>query len=302
MIVSDAETKHLIINSIYFNESGYGSVLNTFKTAKNINTNITIHNAKAWLNDNIEKSNQPPRTNSFVAPHPFFEFQVDIFSIGHLSNQEFRIGIIYIDMFSKYLAVVPICSKSEIDVGEGLSECLKIMGKHPTLIYSDDEKALQSKIIHNFLADSNIKHHVSRTHAHFAERAIRTFKSMLNTRIANKPNVQWTDYINQLINHYNNNIHSTTGTTPNDARKPSSTVDVHANIELKATHNRNYPILNIGDTVNRLRKKAINEKEHTNKFSDINYKVTEITKQLSQYYYQVEGTEREYLRVELLNI
>ena len=82
-----------------------------------------------------------------MAPRAYFEFQVELFFFDYLDDQEFKVGIICLVIFTTYMTVVAIHSKSEIDVSEGLSKCLINMKQHPTLLYTDDEKAFNSKII-----------------------------------------------------------------------------------------------------------------------------------------------------------
>jgi hypothetical protein len=54
--------------------------------------------------------------SSFVAPGPNHESQIDLFFMSDLKSEEqqrFKIGMCAIDAFTRFLAVVPIKSKSE---------------------------------------------------------------------------------------------------------------------------------------------------------------------------------------------
>ena len=51
--------------------------------------------------------------NSFVAPYPYYEFQFDLFFLNDLENQSYKVGALMIDVFTKYMVVVPIKSKAE---------------------------------------------------------------------------------------------------------------------------------------------------------------------------------------------
>ena len=98
-----------------------------------------------------------------------------------------------------------------------------------------------------FYTDRGIKHVVTRNHAAFAERFIRTYKAMLYKRIdsVRENNIidpQWTVYTYSVLLPYNNKlIHSSTKMTPKDAAKQSNEVDVKINLELTAKRNRRYP-------------------------------------------------------------
>ena len=67
---------------------------------------------------------------------------------------------------------------------------------------------------------------------------------------------QWHDYIYQVMLTYTNKLkHSSTGKTPDEARKDTHQADVKANLEIRALNNRKYPPLNVGDEVKIMRKK-----------------------------------------------
>ena len=87
--------------------------------------------------------------------------------------------MVCIDIFSKYAVVVAIESKQEGDFAAGIMECINKTGETPKIIYTDDEGALNSKSLQKCFKEQDIKHLVTRTHAQFAERMIRTFKLAL---------------------------------------------------------------------------------------------------------------------------
>ena len=62
-----------------------------------------------------------------------------------------------VDIFSKYMVVIPIKSKSEGDVASGLIEGMNKMGKMPKILYTDNEGALNSSAIQKYLKDNDIQ-------------------------------------------------------------------------------------------------------------------------------------------------
>ena len=300
--------KNDIISKIYFDRSGYGSIKTTLDDARKIDKSINLNDVRQFFNNNVEKKTNLKGYNSFIAPHPYYEYQADLFFIPNdefLENQKFKVGMIMIDIFTKYIAVVPIMSKSEGDVAAGLIECLHKMGKKPKLLYTDDEKSLSSDAIQKYLEDENIKHIIGRTSSWFAERGIRTFKDMLYKRVENSKNknLQWNDLIFEILLTYNNKLkHSITKFTPSEARKPENEFDVKMNLLLKKRHTRIYPELNTNDKVKIYRKKRTGEKERTSHWSDNSYEIEKIGKSLGQNYYKLKGLDRQYLRHEILKI
>ena len=91
------------------------------------------------------------------------------------AKQEFRAGLVLIDVLSKFAVVVPIKSKDTPDVIEGTKEALKKMGEKPQLIYTDDERAIAGEDFKDFVEGEGIELYRTRNHPAFAERFIRTF-------------------------------------------------------------------------------------------------------------------------------
>ncbi len=310
------EDKDKIISEIYFDPSGYGSVKNTYTDARMKDRRITLKYVQNWFSETLEATKQPGGTNSFVAQEAYYEYQVDLFFINDLEDQKFIIGMVCIDIFSKFAAVVPLASKKTGDVAAGILESIKLMGRKPKMIYTDDEAALSSIALSEFFVEQKIKHYVTRKHAAFAERMIRTFKAALYKRIDNKGNPkkknppegggadpQWHELIYQIMLTYNNKlVHSSTKKTPEQARQGNHQMDVKANLEIRAMKNRKYPALAIGDSVKIMRKKKVGEKERTSIWSIEVFKVTAISEEHGQDYYTTDGADRSYTRAEVLKV
>ena len=176
-------SKQDTIGKIYFDRSGYGSKQTTLKDAKEKGKTITMKNVEEFFRNNVEQKTQLRGQNSFMPPHPFYEFQMDFFKINDLENQKFKVGLLMVDIFTKYMVVVPIASKGEGDIASGMMEALREMNGKPELLYTDDEAALNTPAIQDHLKEEGIVHHRTRGHPNFSERAIRTYKDMLYKRL-----------------------------------------------------------------------------------------------------------------------
>ena len=64
---------------IYYHELGYQSISRLFKEAKNIDKTITLAYVKDWYNYFNERRTQLRGQNSYIAPRPYWEYQVDLF-------------------------------------------------------------------------------------------------------------------------------------------------------------------------------------------------------------------------------
>jgi hypothetical protein len=184
-----AEIKNKIISEVY--HEFYGSIKDTFTDAKKKDKTITYDDVKKWFENNFTRKTNLKGYNSYIANEPFEEFQMDLFFINDLENQDYKIGILMIDIFSKYMTVVPLKTKQPLDVLEGIKQCIKNMGEDPISIYTDDEGSFNSKQVKQYFLDSQIQHIVTRGHAPVAERAIRTIKDLMYRRIEKAPDAQW---------------------------------------------------------------------------------------------------------------
>ena len=297
------DNKNDIIKKIYYDRSGFGSIKTTFDDARKVDKTIKLDDIKNWFKENVEAKKQIKGMNSFIAPYPYYEYQFDLFFINDLEKQKFKVGALMIDIFTKYMVVVAINSKSEGDVASALIECLNKMGKNPEIIYTDDETSLSSKSIQDYLKEKHIKHLITRGHPWFAERAIRTLKGALYQRIDNseKVNPQWNDYIFEILLTYNNKLkHSATKFTPNEARQDKHQLNVKLNLILHKKHNRKYPLIQTGDRVKIYRKKKTGEKERTSTWSENTNEVEKIIQSFGQTIFILNGLERQYMRNELL--
>ena len=300
--------KQKIINDVYFDRAGFGSKSRTLEEAREKDKTITMSDINEFFRKNVDQKRKPVGSNSFVAPHSAYEYQMDLFFINDLKDQKFRVGMLMIDIFDKFMHVVAIKGKKEEDLASGMIECLHKMGKKPKLIYTDDEGAMNKEAIQKYLQEQNIEHYRTRAHANFSERAIRTFKDLLYRRVEadqkkGKHNIQWPDYIVEILLTYNNKMkHSATGFTPKDARKPSNELKVKLHLNMNAKRNRVYPELSVGDEVKIFRKRKPNEKERVSNWSQNVYTIERIDEKLGQKYYYVEGNNRAYLRFELLKV
>ena len=105
-----------------------------------------------------------------------------------------------------------------------------------------------------------------------------------------------------MLTYNNKDIHSSTGQTPNEARKKKNEYQSVMNISLKAKKERTYPEINVGDKVKILRKKAITEKERTSHFLKGEYTVEEITTKLKQKYYKLSDYPRPLMRHDIVKV
>ena len=73
--------KNEIISKVYYDLSGYGSMNETTKDAKDIDKTITCKDVKEWFANNVKSKNAPKGTNSFVANGAYTCFSLSTYQI-----------------------------------------------------------------------------------------------------------------------------------------------------------------------------------------------------------------------------
>lgn len=63
---------------------------------------------------------------SLVVPSAKYKYQIYLLFMTDLENQTYKVGRACIDIFTKYVTVVPIRNKQPPDSSVGLMECFKI--------------------------------------------------------------------------------------------------------------------------------------------------------------------------------
>jgi hypothetical protein len=136
-----------VIPSPYVYNDFYGSIKDTFTRARAIDKSIKLEDVRNWFAKNQVRKGNLRGYNSFIAQEPYQEYQIDLFFVNDLKDQDYKIGLIVIDTFSKYMTVVPLKTKQPRDMLDGLEKAFENMGRKPKDIYSDDEGSLNSKLI-----------------------------------------------------------------------------------------------------------------------------------------------------------
>jgi len=189
----------------------------------------------------------------------------------------------------------------------------KQIGKQPEILMSDNDTALLKKVVQEFFEEASIQHIITQSSVHFAERFHRTFRGMLHKRhqyliklkkVGKQPadTFQWHELIPQIMKTYNfKNVHSATGKTPAEARKPSNEIDVKSEMELKAKTGRVYPAIEVGDKVRIIRKKILGDKEFVGNFRWDTRTVVSISDNFGQKFYKISDG-REYIRSDIVKV
>ena len=285
-------TKDEILSFIYLDPAGYGSAVETYKEARKKDKTITMQEVKQFIGKHQEQKKQLRGYNSFIAHGPKEEYQVDLFFIPKkdFPNETFIGGVIAIDIFTKFMSIVPIKSKTIPEILAAIKEIINKMGK-PKSVYSDNEGAWSAGTeISKYFKDENINHIITLSHPAFSERAIRTIKGQIYKRVKTPSQEKWTEFIYPILAKYNyKSIHSSTGYTPAEAAKQENHSEVKLHMEMRKHKTRLYPDIEIGDEVKIHKNKDKLDKENISTWSDKCYRVNDIDISHGQKLYFLDG-------------
>ena len=303
--------KEMVLERIYYDvDEGFASVRDLYEKARKVDVGITLDMVSTWMRAQPNKQTRNYKNyNSYAAPFPKYEFQIDLMDVtsllrdvGSEIKSQLRYGLLCMDIFSKKCHIVPVENKGGDDVYKAVMECFKVLGQRLS-IYSDDEGALNSKKLQTFFKEQGITHLITNTDANQAERKIRTVKKMIGDRLRHCKNKACVEVLKPSLNRYNNQIHGSTKTTPNNAHNLDNVIQVGTNLILKEKYNRKYPNIK-GDYVTIFDKgkgSYVSRKETRNQWSERKYKVILVdSDMMNNRYYILDGMSKKYNRHELL--
>ena len=68
--------KQKIVHEVYHDKAGFGSKQRTLDEARKKDKSITMDDINESFKKNVEQKRRPVGTNSFVAPHSAYEYQL----------------------------------------------------------------------------------------------------------------------------------------------------------------------------------------------------------------------------------
>ena len=215
-------SKQDIIEKVYFDPAGFDGIKKTVEDARKKDKNITLDDVKQFFKTNIEQKKQLKGYNSFIANEAKFEYQIDLFFISSkdFPNETYIGGVLCIDIFSKFITIIPIKSKTIPDILDAIKQIINKVGK-PKNVYTDNEGAWsRGTEINKYFKDENINHIITLSHANVAERAIKTIKDEIYKRVKLPSDKNWSELLYPILLKYNfKSVHTSTKLTPNEADK-----------------------------------------------------------------------------------
>ena len=210
----------------------------------------------------ILRQTKPKRVfNSINSTKPLEQVNIDLMVMDKIAtkkgNRGFSYALVIIDIYSRYLWVIPIKTKSGSDSLAGWKRAFPKGSRQPKNITSDSGSEFKG-VFGKYLRDNNISHRTVEVGDHrslgLVDRVIRTIRRKLRLLWETNNNFDWVSHIDRVVKEYNNKIHSTVKGKPIDilnGRRENKQEITRSNLIMK---------FNVGDRVRRLLKRNTFEK------------------------------------------
>ena len=191
------------------------------------------------------------------------------------SFSKFNNGIKYllmvIDVFSKYGWIVPLKSKTGVDVANALSKIFS--ERRPMKMWVDKGKEFYNK--HVKALDVQLYSTENEEKSSVVERWNRTMKEKMFKYFSANSTRKYSHILDEMVNNYNNTKHSSIKMTPVEASDKKNKNRVWMNLNGKAT-NPVKPKFSVGDKVRITKKKTVFEKGYTPRWTEEVFTVSQV--------------------------
>ena len=197
------------------------------------------------------------------------------------SYNNFKYILMVIDLYTRYAWAVPLKNKT----GESTKEAFETLFENnperiPNKLWVDHGNEFYNKIMDKFLKENEIEIYSTQNEgkAVVIERFNRTIKHWMYKKFTERGNRIWIDILPELMDKYNNKVHTSIGFTPKEASDNPKLILEKTN---ENNNNENHNVeekqkFNIGDRVRIFKFKKKFEKGVTYKWSKEIFKIYKV--------------------------
>lgn len=223
------QDKRKFLDNLWYDpKTGFNGLVKFYKKAKEQDPTITLSDVKSFLDAQYgyqinRQDIRPKFYRTILAEKPRSNYQIDIMVYSRYARDGYRYLLNCIDVHSRYAMSVPLKSRrvgdalneEELNVNDvdgilqALQKIFKKMGK-PKNVNSDQEFS-KPKNIQDFFKQNNITHYISDKDElnknAIIERFNRTLALLLQRWRQGSGKKDWYNFLDDLIDNYNNSFH-----------------------------------------------------------------------------------------------
>ena len=183
-----------------------------------------------------------------------------------------RVFVYGIDIFSKYGWVIPLKNKEGKTVADALKTIFE--KRKPEKLWTDKGKEFYNKNVKDLIELYSTENEEKSS---IVERWIRTIKEKMWKYFTDNNTYTYIDILPDLVEDYNNTVHSSTKLTPVEASKKKNELTVWRNLYPDRLKIRDLtPKFSVGDEVRITKKKKVFEKGYTTRWTEEIFTITRI--------------------------
>lgn len=214
------------LSRVYFdpsNPGSYGGKEKLYRQVKDLG--YSREDIEDWLTSQDVYTVYHKLTRNFERPRvvvPIENYQWDLDTCNMTAyspeNKKFSYFLVAIDIFTRYAYTVPLLTLTSGEVIEALRGIFE--KSKPQRCRTDMGSEFCSKEAEQFFKDESIIHFTSKTEtkANFAERLIRTLKTMITRHMYQYQDEKWLHVLEEITDNYNHSFHTSIRMSPIQAQ------------------------------------------------------------------------------------
>lgn len=207
-------------------EAGYSHPEKLYKAVKEYG--ITKKHVKNFLSTQKsytvhKKANYKYKRRQTTSPRINNLFQADLMIMDKIyrQNSHFKVLLVVIDVLSRYLYVYPLKSKSGLEVAKAFDNLFAKVNPPVRFLQTDRGLEFYNRHVKAILKKYNVKLFSTYSHlkASVVERVIGTLRSKIQRYLTHNNTNKYINVLPEIVNSYNNTIHSRTKFKPSEANE-----------------------------------------------------------------------------------
>ncbi len=286
-----------LLHKYYYNIKepvSFQSVKKLFEKAKETDSNIKLHAVAKWLSSQPTYGvhryvNRNFKRNPIVSRHIDHNWHADLVEIDKPSaNSRYRYLLMVIDNLSKYGWSIKLFNKKAKTVKNAFSSIVKKSKRKPIIVTTDAGKEFTNHLFRNALKRNKIKHMIVQDYSKAAvvERWNRTIKEKIHKYLTYHKTFRFVDVLNDIINGYNNTVHSRTKYKPIDVNKFNEHLVYRNLYNIKQIHEKQS--FKIGDKIRVVLGRELFDKGYKENYSKEIFTISKVLISSPHYKYKVK--------------
>lgn len=279
------------LNQIYFDAQHPGAFAGPRKLQQILRKNnivTSIKTIKTWLANQDSYSLLRPLRYKFKRRRVITTgiddlWDADLADVTNLAqhNDDVNFWLVVIDVFSRYLWIVPVKSKHHSHMVGAFKTVFQQTTRRPKNLRTDKGTEFKNRAVRKILKDENINAFVTKneTKANYAERVIRTLKGLTYRYFLHNQTYVYQDVLQKLVNNYNKRPHrSLNGLSPAEINKTNEakvwkSLYIDTVRHTRRTRKKSYKF-SVGDQVRISHLKYLFQRDYHQKWTEEIFKVT----------------------------